>query len=83
MIIELNKSSEEKKTISIDTYNDDYSFIVVHTKNQYPEVNFLLKMWSKLSNFQKKLDNFVLLSTEYIDIQKHKTWKPNKFDITR
>ena len=83
MIIELNKSSEEKKTISIDTYNDDYSFIVVHTKNQYPEVNFLLKMWSKLSTFQKKLDNFVVLSTEYIDIQKHKTWKPNKFDITR
>jgi len=83
MILELNKRSEEVKSISIDTYSDNYSFIVVHTENQYPEVNFLLKMWSNLPTFQKNLDNFVALSSEYRQIQKQKTWKPNKFDFTR
>ena len=77
MISELNKMSQETKKISVDSYNDDYSFIVVHTEKQYPEVNFLLKIWSNLSRFQNNLDNFVILSSEYRQIQKQKTWKPN------
>ncbi len=76
MISELNKNSEDKKLISVDSYSDKYSFIVVHTENRYPEVNFLLKIWSNLSSFQNNLDNFVALSSEYIQIQKQKTWKP-------
>ena len=77
MISELNKMSQEIEKISVDSYNDDYSFIVVHTEKQYPEVNFLLKIWSNLSRFQNNLDNFVILSSEYRQIQKQKTWKPN------
>ena len=77
MISELNKRSEEIKKISVDSYSDKYSFIVVHTENQYPEVNFLLKIWSNLSGFQNNLDNFVALSSEYRQIQKQKTWNPN------
>ena len=76
MISELSKRSEEIKLISVDSYSDRYSFIVVHTENQYPEVNFLLKIWSNLSSFQNNLDNFVALSSEYRQIQKQKTWKP-------
>ena len=49
---------------------------MVHTENQYPEVNFLLKIWSDLPGFQNNLDNFVALSDEYRQIQKQKTWKP-------
>ena len=75
MIAELKKRSEEIKPVSVDSYSDRYSFIVVHTENQYPEVNFLLKIWSNLSSFQNKLDNFVALSSEYSQIQKLKTWK--------
>ena len=75
MILELNKRSEGDKKITVDFYNDSYSFIVVHTENQYPEVNYLLKIWSSLSSFQNNLDNFVALSSEYRQIQKLKTWK--------
>jgi hypothetical protein len=77
MILELNKRAEGIKNISIDSYNDTYSFIVIHSENQYPEVNFLLKIWSNLPSFQNNLDNFVALSSEYRQIQKQKTWKPN------
>ena len=76
MISELKKMSEDVKLISVDSYSDRYSFIVVHTENQYPEVDFLLKIWSNLSSFQNNLDNFVALSSEYRQIQKRKTWKP-------
>ena len=76
MISQLNKRSEGIKLISVDSYSDKYSFIVVHTENQYPEVNFLLKIWSNLSGFQNNLDNFVALSSEYSQIQKQKTWRP-------
>ena len=76
MISELKKMSEDMKLISVDSYSDRYSFIVVHTENQYPEVDFLLKIWSNLSSFQNNLDNFVVLSSEYRQIQKRKTWKP-------
>ena len=77
MILELRKRSEVLKEISVDFYSDEYSFIVVHTENQYPEVKFLSKIWSDLSSFQNNLDNFVVLSSEYRQIQRQKTWKPN------
>ena len=76
MISELNKRSEEIKKISVDSYSDKYSFIVIHSEKQYPEVNFLLKIWSNLSGFQNNLDNFVALSSEYRQIQKQKSWSP-------
>ena len=77
MILELKKRSLEIKNISVDFYNEKYSFIVVHTESQYPEVGFLSKIWSSLVSFQNNLDNFVILSSEYRQIQKLKTWKPN------
>ena len=77
MLLELSKRSEVAKNISVDSYTEDYTFIVVHTENEYPEINFLLKIWSDLLSFQNNLDNFVVLSSEYIQIQKQKTWKPN------
>ena len=77
MVLELNKRSEGIKKISVDSYTDKYSFIVIHTENQYPEINFLLKIWSNLPIFQNNLDNFVVLSSEYTEIQKQKTFKPN------
>ena len=70
MILELRKRSEVLKEISVDFYSDEYSFIVVHTENQYPEVKFLSKIWSDLSSFQNNLDNFVVLSSEYRQIQR-------------
>ncbi len=76
MILKLNKRSEGIKKISVDSYTDKFSFIVIHTENQYPEINFLSKRWSDLPIFQKNLDNFVALSSEYKEIQKQKTWKP-------
>ena len=76
MVLELDKRLEGDKKITVDSYSDRYSFVVVHTENQYPEVNYLLKIWSKLTSFQNNLDNFVALSSEYKQIQKQKTWKP-------
>ena len=74
MILELNKRLERSKKITVDSIAID-SFIVVHSENQYPEVNFLLKMWSNLISFQNNLDSFVVLSSEY-SIYKNKNLKP-------
>ena len=83
MLLELNKRPEGVKKISVDFYTDKFSFIVIHTENQYPEINFLSKRWSDLPIFQNNLDNFVVLSSEYKEIQKQKTWKPNKLILIR
>ena len=62
--------------ISRDVYDKTTDFIVVHTKNQYPDQQFYLKLWGDIPNFDKKTNNFVLLSAQYEEIQRLKSWQP-------
>ena len=62
--------------ISLDVYDSTTDFIVVHTQNQYPDQKYYLKLWGEIPGFEKKTNNFVLLSAQYEKIQRLKNWDP-------
>ena len=68
--------SEENKgwTLSIDTYNIDYIFVVVHGIRDPKNIDFLkAKNQFKLSPLLEE-QNFVTLASQYQDYIKNKTW---------
>ena len=64
--------------ISLDVYDKTTDFIVVHTQNQYPDQKFYLKLWEEIAGFERKTNNFVLLSGQYEETQRLKSWQPNQ-----
>ncbi len=62
--------------ISLDVYDRSTDFIVVHTQNQYPDQTYYLKLWGEIPGFERKTNNFVLLSAQYEKIQRLKNWDP-------
>jgi len=74
----LKKDPNSHWKISRDLYDKTTDFIVVHTKNQYPDQQFYLKLWGEIPNFDKTTNNFVLLSAQYEEIQRLKNWIPNQ-----
>ena len=58
-----------------DVYNDTTDFIVVHTKGEQPNQAYFLEKWRQLPDFDKKTNNFVLLSAQYEQVQRLKTWE--------
>ena len=69
---------EEQKTawkITQDAYSRNTQFIVVHTKGELPDTDYFLKKWADLPNFNQNLNNFVLLSAQYEQIQRFKSWE--------
>ena len=68
--------SEENKgwTLSIDTYNIDYIFVVVHGIRDPKNIDFWkVKNQFKLSSLLEE-QNFVTLASQYRDYIKNKTW---------
>ena len=62
-------------TLSIDTYNKDYIFVVVHGIRDPKNIEMCkAKMQFKSSNLLKE-HNFVALTSQYQDYLKNKTWK--------
>ena len=62
-------------TLSIDTYNKDYIFVVVHGVRDPKNIEMCkVKMQFKSSNLLKE-HNFVALTSQYQDYLKNKTWK--------
>ena len=62
-------------TLSIDTYNKDYIFVVVHGVRDRKNIEMCkAKMQFKSSNLLKE-HNFVALTSQYQDYLKNKTWK--------
>ena len=62
-------------TLSIDTYNKDYIFVVVHGVRDPKNIEMCkAKMQFKSSNLLKE-HNFVALTSQYQDYLKNKTWK--------
>ena len=62
-------------TLSIDTYNKDYIFVVVHGVRDPKNIEMCkAKMQFRSSNLLKE-HNFVALTSQYQDYLKNKTWK--------
>ena len=62
-------------TLSIDTYNKDYIFVVVHGIRDPKNIEMCkAKMQFKSPNLLKE-HNFVALTSQYQDYLKNKTWK--------
>ena len=62
-------------TLSIDTYNKDYIFVVVHGVRDPKNIEMCkAKMQFKSSKLLKE-HNFVALTSQYQDYLKNKTWK--------
>ena len=64
-------------SVSKDTYNEDYVFVVIHGIRDLNEIEVLKNRiefdQEKLVNF----DNFVTLTSQYREYIKNKTWKTN------
>ena len=70
--------AEEQKTtwkVTQDAYSRNTKFIVVHTKGELPDTDYFLKKWADLPYFNQNLNNFVLLSAQYEQIQRFKNWE--------
>ncbi len=75
----LNEAIENQKSLklSIDSYSQNYAFVVVHGFRSPEELSrFQEQLQAKEPNFNS--NNFVVLSHEYEEIQLNKSWKPTQ-----
>ena len=79
LLVALRKSLDEEQKqawkITQDAYSRKTHFIVIHSHQQLPETEYFLKKWAKLPNFEQNVNNFVLLSAQYEQIQRFKSWE--------
>ena len=79
LLAALRKSLDEEQKqawkISQDAYSRKTHFIVIHSRQQLPETEYFLKKWAELPNFEQNVNNFVLLSAQYEQIQRFKSWE--------
>ena len=68
------KADQKDWKFTRDVYNESTNFIVVHTKEEQPNQAYFLEKWRQLAGFEKKTNNFVLLSAQYEQVQRLKTW---------
>ena len=69
------KEEQKQWKFSRDVYNEKINFIVVHTRGEQPDQAYFLEKWSQLPDFDKRTNNFVLLSAQYEQVQRLKTWE--------
>ena len=69
------KADQKAWKFTRDVYNESTNFIVVHTKEEQPNQAYFLEKWRQLADFEKKTNNFVLLSAQYEQVQRLKTWE--------
>ena len=79
LLAALRKSLDEEQKqawkITQDAYSRKTHFIVIHSRQQLPETEYFLKKWAELPNFEQNANNFVLLSAQYEQIQRFKSWE--------
>ena len=79
LLVALRKSLDEEQKqawkITQDAYSRKTHFIVIHSRQQLPETEYFLKKWAELPNFEQNVNNFVLLSAQYEQIQRFKNWE--------
>ena len=79
LLAALRKSLDEEQKqawkITQDAYSRKTHFIVIHSRQQLPETEYFLKKWAELPNFEQNVNNFVLLTAQYEQIQRFKNWE--------
>ncbi len=68
------KEAQKGWKLSRDVYDQATDFIVIHTKEEQPNEAYFLEKWTELPNFEKNTNNFVLLSAQYEQVQRLKSW---------
>lgn len=71
----LSQAENKAWKFTQDVYSATTTFIVVHTYGEQPDEAYFLEKWAQLPNFNKKTNNFVLLSAQYEQIQRLKSWE--------
>ncbi len=71
----LSQAENKAWKFTQDVYSPTTNFIVVHTYGEQPDEAYFLEKWAQLPNFNKKTNNFVLLSAQYEQIQRLKSWE--------
>lgn len=62
-------------SVSLDAYNKEYVFVVVHGIRDPKEVENWKIQQEQFKNETERNDNFVTLASQYRDYMKNKTWK--------
>ncbi len=73
-LVEALKESDTKWRVSVDPYNAETTFVVVHGIYDPAEIDVWLKKAAKPAQRLKERNNFVALSATYRDYQKNKSW---------
>ena len=68
-------TDQKKWKFSRDVYSNTKEFIVVHTNDEQPDQAYFTQKWSQLPGFDENTNNFVLLSAQYEQVQRLKTWE--------
>lgn len=68
-------SGQTNWKLSVDVYNRDLQFLVLHTFGEEPDTQHFISQWDKHPYFEMMQNNFVVLSIEYEKIQRYKSWK--------
>ena len=69
------KADQKAWKFTRDVYDESTNFIVVHTKEEQPNQAYFIEKWRQLADFEKTTNNFVLLSAQYEQVQRLKTWE--------
>ena len=72
---ELLASYNKRWTLSLDTYNTDYVFVVVHGIRDPKNIEIFKDRMQFSSSSTIEEQNFVALTSQYRDYIKNKTWK--------
>ena len=68
-------TDQKKWKFSRDVYSNTKEFIVIHTNEEQPDQAYFTQKWSQLPGFDENTNNFVLLSAQYEQVQRLKTWE--------
>ena len=68
-------TDQKKWKFSRDVYSNTKDFIVIHTNEEQPDQAYFTQKWSQLPGFEENTNNFVLLSAQYEQVQRLKTWE--------
>jgi hypothetical protein len=69
--------------VSLDTFNEEYVFVVVHGIRDPQEVKNIETEVGLEELIQRNTDNFVALASQYRTILKNKNWKTPKNERIR
>lgn len=74
---------KQRWEVSLDPFNEEYIFVVVHGIRDPKEVKNIETNGGLVELIQRNSENFVALASQYRTILKNKNWKPHKDERIR